>query len=247
MSEWVEGEVVGFRRWHGALKSLQVEAPIEPFRAGQFTKLGLPVGDRIDGKPYSFVNPPDSPIHDFHFVVVPDGDFSQRLGALVPGDPIWLRPQALGYFTLDEVPDADSLWCLSTGTAIGPFLSILRTEEPWRRFETIVLVHAVRHATDLVYGEEIAALGRQWGERFRFVPVVSREETDFALPGRIPKAIESGLLEGRAETRLTVPGAQVMICGNPEMLKDTIATLERRGFRRNRRSSPGHITTENYW
>jgi ferredoxin--NADP+ reductase len=38
-----------------------------------------------------------------------------------------------------------------------------------------------------------------------------------------------------------------MICGNPDMVRDTIRILEQRGLRRNRRSQPGHITTEHYW
>lgn len=247
MSDWVEGKVVGMTRWHDTLLSVRVEAPIEPFKAGQFTKLGLVVEGKHVGRAYSFVNPPASPLHEFHFVVVPDGEFSRRLAALEANDPLWLRPQALGHFTMDEVPDADSLWCLATGTGIAPFLSMLRTDEPWRRFATVVLVYGVRYAADLAYGEEIAALRRRWGERFRFVPMLSRETLDGALGGRIPAAIGSGALEERAGTGLVVPKAQVMICGNPDMLKDALRVLEARGFRRNRPRSPGHITTEQYW
>ena len=39
----------------------------------------------------------------------------------------------------------------------------------------------------------------------------------------------------------------VMICGNPAMLKDTTVELKKIGLKKHRRSSPGHITTENYW
>ena len=54
-------------------------------------------------------------------------------------------------FVLDEVPDCDTLWMLSTGTAIGPFLSILQYGKDLERFRHIVLVHAVRYAADLSY------------------------------------------------------------------------------------------------
>ena len=38
-----------------------------------------------------------------------------------------------------------------------------------------------------------------------------------------------------------------MICGNPDMVRDTVAVLETRGLKKNRRRDPGHITTEQYW
>jgi hypothetical protein len=34
--------------------------------------------------------------------------------------------EAAGFFVLEEVPDCDTLWMLATGTAIGPYLSILQ-------------------------------------------------------------------------------------------------------------------------
>ncbi|MGB5442627.1 MAG: ferredoxin--NADP(+) reductase, partial [Gammaproteobacteria bacterium] len=44
------------------------------------------------------------------------------------------------------------------------------------------------------------------------------------------------------------PGnSQVMICGNPAMVRDTQAILEARGLKKNKRREPGHITTEQYW
>lgn len=65
---------------------------------------------------------------------------------------------------LSEMPDAKSLWLLSTNTGIAPFLSILKTEEPRQRFERIVLAHAVRHADELAYGEAIRDFAQQHGE-----------------------------------------------------------------------------------
>ena len=38
-----------------------------------------------------------------------------------------------------------------------------------------------------------------------------------------------------------------MLCGNPDMLKDTNAALAERGLRKNRRRSPGQITVESFW
>jgi ferredoxin--NADP+ reductase len=37
MSKFLRGRVVNLKRWTERLHSLQVEAPLEPFKAGQFT------------------------------------------------------------------------------------------------------------------------------------------------------------------------------------------------------------------
>ena len=51
-----------------------------------------------------------------------------------------------GFLVLSEIPDAEALWLMSTGTGIAPFISMLRAGTPWQRFRNVVLVHAVRHA-----------------------------------------------------------------------------------------------------
>lgn len=247
MARWIEGEIVENVRWTDTLYSLRVKADVEPFRAGQFGRLALEVNGKPVGRPYSFVNPPQDEILEFYSIVVPEGPISPRLYDLGPGDRILIGPKGAGFFTLDQVPDARHLWMLSTGTALGPFLSILRTEEPWRRFERLVLVHAVRRAEELTYRDAIAAIAARHPERFQYVPFVSREKTDFAMPGRVPAAIESGALEERVGLKLSPEASQVMICGNPDMVHDTQRVLETRGLMPNTRKQAGHVTTENYW
>jgi len=247
MGKFVEGTVVSKRRWAERLYSLQVDAEIAPFQAGQFAKLALGIDGGMAGRPYSFVNAPDETPLEFYFIEVPGGLLTQRLAALEAGDAVWVLPQAAGFLTLAEVPEAKHLWLLSTGTGIGPFLSILKTKEPWQRFERVVLAHAVRHADELAYGETIREFAQQYGDQFRFIPFVSRAETDFALRARIPEAIADGRLEARAGVALAPENSQVMLCGNPGMLRDTTEALLARGLKKNRRNDPGQITLESYW
>jgi ferredoxin--NADP+ reductase len=251
MSTWVEGRVASVRRWTDRLFSLRVDAPSVTFVPGQFARLALPAPagskEPMVGRPYSFVNPPDVQPHEFYIVVVADGPLSPRLATLGPGDPIWLLARANGFFTVDEVPAAESLWLLATGTGIGPFLSILRSDEAWEKFSRIVLVHAARRASELVYRDVIDAIARAHSGAFTYVPVVSREDHAGALRGRIPGLIEDGRLEARAGMPLGPENAQAMLCGNPQMIEDTLAVLAKRGMRRHRRREPGHVTVETYW
>jgi ferredoxin--NADP+ reductase len=247
MQKWVEGTVVDQRRWTERLFSLRVSAEVAGFEAGQFAKLALAVGGEMVARPYSFVNAPRERPHEFYYVTLPEGPLTQKLCKLGAGDTIYLAPRPSGFLVLSEVPAASQLWLLATGTGIGPFLSILKTDAPWQRFQRVVLVHAVRHAEELTYRDTVEKLLVRHGEQMRAVSFVSRETAVGTLGGRVPAAIEDGRLEAAAGAAISAEASQVMICGNPEMVSDTTEALTRRGMKKHRRREPGQITLENYW
>lgn len=111
MADWVTGKVTKVQNWTDALFSLTVHAPVLPFTAGQFTKLGLEIeGERVQ-RAYSYVNSPDNPDLEFYLVTVPDGKLSPRLAALKPGDEVQVVSEAAGFFVLDEVLTAKHCGC----------------------------------------------------------------------------------------------------------------------------------------
>ncbi|WP_211219953.1 ferredoxin--NADP reductase [Ferrimonas futtsuensis] len=247
MSLWVNGTVVERIDWNDKLFTLKVEAEVEPFVAGQFTKLGLEQeGERVQ-RAYSFVNAPDEPLLEFLAVSVDEGKLSPRLQDLHPGDQLMVAKRPTGFMVLDEVPAGRDLWMLATGTAIGPFLSILRDPASWDQFESFNLVYAVRNLEDMAYLEEIRALEQTHPDQFKFIPVVSREEVEGMLKGRIPALISGGQIQEYADRPITPSRSQVMVCGNPDMIRDTLAVLEGMKLRKNLRRTPGQITMEKYW
>jgi len=241
MSAWLTTRVVENRHWTESLFSLRVEGARLHFQAGQFVRIALDIDGQRVARAFSFVNPPDDPLLEFYGVIVPDGLLSPPLARLKPGDELYVAPNPAGFLILAEVPDVETLWLISTGTGLAPFLSILRTPEPWRRFRNVVVVHAVRHARELVYRDVISATPA------KYVSFVSREATPGSLGGRIPAAIADGRLEAAAGVALTAANSHVMLCGNPQMLKDVQATLALRGMKKHRRRAPGHITVESFW
>lgn len=247
MAQWVSGQVVDCHHWNGRLHSLRVEADIASFEAGQFTRLGLEIDGSIVGRPYSLVNAPQERPLDFYFIVVPGGPLSPRLAALPPGAAILVAAQATGFMTLKEVPASPHLWLISTGTGVGPFLSILKTATPWQRYERVVLVHAVRTVDELNYADTIRQVATAYPRQFTYIPFVSREACAYALPGRIPQAIENGSLEQKAGIAFSADNSQVMLCGNPDMVEDTRNMLIARGMRKHSRREPGQISMERYW
>lgn len=247
MSIWNEGRVVSQQQWTDNLFSIYIEAEVAPFTAGQFCRIALDIDDKKVARPYSFVNAPDDPIKEFYYINVPEGLLTPRLVELAPGDSIWVAKKGAGIFTLKQVVDADTLWCFATGTALGVYMSILKTQEPWQRFKNIVLVHAVRYANELTHQEQIKQFKSEYGSQFLYVPFVSREKAEGALEGRIPAAIEDGRLSGKAGLSLTNHDSSTMICGNPHMVKDTFDALKSMGLSASSLKDPGQITIENYW
>jgi ferredoxin--NADP+ reductase len=241
MSAWLTTRVVENRHWTESLFSLRVEGAQLRFQAGQFVRIALDVGGERVARAFSFVNPPDDPMLEFYGVIVPEGLLSPPLARLKAGDELYVAPNPAGFLILAEVPDGETLWLISTGTGLAPFLSILRTPTPWQRFRNVVLVHAVRHARELVYRDVISATPA------KYVSFVSREAAPGSLAGRIPAAIADGRLEAAAGVALTAANSHVMLCGNPQMLKDVQAALALRGMKKHRRRAPGHITVESFW
>lgn len=245
--KWIKGEVVSVKHWTESLYSIRVAAPEVKFIAGQYTKIGLNINNQEIARPYSFVNSPNDKFLEFYSVSVPNGPLSSALQKLKNGDQINIGPNGNGFLILNEIPEVENIWMLATGTGIGPYLSILRTEESWNKFKKVVLVHAVRYAKELTYQKTISELKEKYGERFIYVTYVSREDTKNSLKGRIPESIASGALQQKTGIEIFPKNSHVMLCGNPAMVKDTTIQLKNIGLKKHRRSSPGHITTENYW
>ncbi|RUO36802.1 ferredoxin--NADP(+) reductase [Aliidiomarina shirensis] len=247
MAQWMTGTVVENKRWHDDLFSLRVEIPTPfSFTAGQFVRLGLPGTEKRIQRAYSLVNSPNEPLLDFLITTVPDGELSPRLDLLGVGDTLEVSAPPSGFFILSELPEGKTLWLISTGTGIGPYLSMLHTDEPWQRFEHVVLVHGVRYARDLCYQEQIQQWQQQYPNRFHYQPVVTRETVPNGLQQRIPVLIANGLLEKAVGVTLDTQ-AQVMICGNPAMIVDSKAALLEKGLDKNLRRKPGNVTVEQYW
>ncbi|WP_192459345.1 ferredoxin--NADP(+) reductase [Musicola keenii] len=247
MAEWVTGKVIEVEHWTENLFSLRLEAPIAPFTAGQFAKLALERdGERVQ-RAYSYVNAPSNNRLEFYLVAVPDGQLSPYLHRCQPGDEVLVTQEAAGFFVLEEVPDCDTLWMLATGTAIGPYLSILQEGRSLERFQHIVLVHAARYARDLSYLPLMQQLQQRYGDKLRLQTIVSRETAPGSLTGRVPALIASGELESTVGLPLDQT-SHVMLCGNPQMVRDTQQLLkETRQMSKHLRRRPGHITSEHYW
>ncbi len=236
--------------------------PAFVFIPGQFARLGLAVHGPDAETPdewraYSMVSHPTQDELEFFSVVVPEGTFSPALARLVPGDPVWIDKTSFGFLTLERFEDGQDLWLIATGTGLSAYMSMLRDPAIWSRFRRIILVHGVRHTSELAYGPELIDLiGQHAPGQLIYLPITSQEPSDpqsspsigpMRAPARITNLLATGELEQRAGLALDPLTSRVMLCGNPAMVTEMRALLGARGFVPGRRGVAGNLAVENYW
>jgi ferredoxin--NADP+ reductase len=246
MAKWIEGKVVENRRLNDYLTSLIIDAPFTPFEAGQFVRVGVADDDDVLARPYSLVNTPEEPHLEVYFNIVEEGPLSPRLFALEPGDDVFVSSNPSGFLTVSELPECRHLWMIATGTGIGPFLSILKSEAVWKRFEKVVLCYSVSLAAELAYQDVIQQVLAGHADQFIYVPIVTREAHPGALANRVTTVMADSTLEKHTGLWITPEDSHVMMCGSSEMITDVSEALVARGMQKHRRRVPGHYTTEKY-
>lgn len=250
MATWLKGKIIEKIQWNERLFSLRIKADFSDFNAGQFVRVALDIDGEQVARPYSLVNAPgDDPedaVLEIYFNIVEEGPLSPKLAELNAGDEILVTDKANGFLTVDEVPECKHLWLLATGTGVGPFLSILKSEQVWQRFEKVILAYSVRDSSELSYRQVISSIEKNHADQFIFVPFITREPVTGAMNVRIPTSIEDGSLEARTGITINQNDSHVMMCGSSDMIASVTECLEKRGLRKHRRREPGHITTEKY-
>ena len=246
MANWLNGKVVENRRHNDYLTALIIDVELGGYEAGQFVRIGLPDGEDVLARPYSLVNTPEETYLEVYFNIVEEGPLSPRLFALEAGDDILVSDRPSGFLTVSEVPDAPHLWMVATGTGIGPFLAILKSQPVWDKFDKAVLCYSVSYAGELAYADTIDAIRAERGDQFVFVPLVTREPVDGALGARVTTVMANGELEAFTGLEISGANSHVMMCGSSEMITDVSAALVERGMQKHRRRDPGHFTTEKY-
>ncbi|GIZ51580.1 ferredoxin--NADP reductase [Noviherbaspirillum aridicola] len=242
--------VTGLKWWNDRLLSFTTtRAPEYSFAAGQYARLGLRDETGIIWRAYSMVSAPAENSLEFYGVIVPGGLFTSRLKRIQPGAEVLVERQPYGFMTVDRFEDGEDLWLLSTGTGVGPYISILREGTAWRRFRNLVLVHGVRQADEFVYHDELERMRQAppGPARLQVVRAVTRDQAPGALQGRITTLLADGELERATGLTVDASRSRLMMCGNPEMIEDMRGILHGRGLRPQRRLAPGQFVTENYW
>ncbi|MEO1544148.1 MAG: ferredoxin--NADP reductase [Pseudomonadota bacterium] len=251
MSAFYNETVLGVRHWTDTLFSFTTTRD-EAFRFdnGQFTMMGLEVEGRPLVRAYSMVSPNYEETLEWFSIKVPDGPLTSRLQHVQEGDQILVSKKPVGTLIVDNLTPGKTLYLLSTGTGLAPFMSIIRDPESYERFERIVLVHGCRVIAELAYGELITEvlpehdyIGDDVREKLIYYPTVTREP--YRNKGRITDLITSGkLFEDLGLPPLSLEDDRVMLCGNPDLIADMRVILDDAGFTEGSSGQPGEYVIE---
>lgn len=220
------------------------------FKNGQFVMIGLEVEGRPLLRAYSIASPNYVDELEFFSIKVPNGPLTSRLKDLAPGDRLLVGMKPTGTLVIDNLREGETLYLLSTGTGVAPFLATIRDPETYERYRNVVLVHGTRTVAELAFEERIREhlpqdeyLGEVISDQLRYYPTVTREP--FRNQGRITDLIVSGKLFADLDLPpLDRARDRVMICGNPRMLADLAALLEAQGFEEGNTGEPGDYVVE---
>lgn len=251
MSNLQKQRVLEVRHWTDTLFSFKATRdPSFRFQNGQFTMMGL----EIDGRPllraYSLVSANHEENLEFFSIKVANGPLTSRLQHLKVGDEILVGRKPVGTLLLDNLLPGKTLYLLSTGTGLAPFLGVIKDPEVYERYERVVLVHGCRFVGELAYQELITDelpnnefFGDMVRDKLLYYPTVTRDT--FRNQGRITDLIRSGkLFADLGLAPFDAEADRIMLCGSPGMLKDTQQILEERGFVEGSSSTPGHFVIE---
>ena len=237
MSKLSTETVLSVNHWNDTLFSFRTtrDAGLR-FINGQFVMIGLEVDGRPLTRAYSIASANHEEHLEFFSIKVPNGPLTSRLQHLQPGDPIIVSKKPTGTLVLHDLKPGKRLFLFATGTGLAPFMSLIHDPETYERFEKIILIHGVRWTNELAYHDYIEhelASHEYFGDLARqqliYYPTVTREP--FRNEGRLTDLINSGkLFSDIGELPLDAAHDRAMICGSPEMLTDTAALLDARGF-----------------
>ncbi|MGB0694805.1 MAG: ferredoxin--NADP reductase [Rhodospirillaceae bacterium] len=237
--------------WTENLFSFRLSRPQSfRFRSGEFVMAGLFANGKPLLRAYSIASPAWDDEVELYSIKVQQGRLTSRLQHLQPGDKVLLGKKPTGTLTLDALLPGKTLYMLSTGTGIAPFASVIRDPETYDKFERVVLSQTCRTVAGLKYGRTLVANLTEdplIGEMVegRLIHDTSATREDYPRSGRITNRIEDGSFFIDNDLPPFDPDTdRVMICGSTEMLTDTAALLETRGFDEGANSRPSTYVVE---
>jgi benzoate/toluate 1,2-dioxygenase reductase component len=194
------------RRWlaPGTFETVLARPPGFRFQAGQRIRIRLQDRERD----YSLVSSPSDDHISLCVRRIPGDGVSDALSRLDPGAPVCFDGP-LGY--LAWRPSPRQAVFVASGTGVAPFVAMARSG-----VGGFLLMHGVRHAAQLYYGETLRRAAR------RYIPCLSRSGDPDA----------AGIFRGRVTDYLTTelaPGPyDFYLCGRREMIRDATFIVDER-------------------
>lgn len=240
-----------------------------PYEPGQYTVLGLhrscrrvpeATGDskRLSSLPhdhlirrvYSITSNSKDEELEFVVTLVKSGDLTPRLFALREGGRLYVEPRAQGIFTLRTASGNRDLLMVATGSALAPYMSMLRSHLKAEAEQQFAVVHAAQSPADLAFRAQLEDLSRK-AVTLNYVPTIT--DPDAApgwegLIGPVEDLLDSGDLEDALGIPIDPDRFDVFLSGAPDMIDALLPRLAKRGFTVGDPADPAtDVHVERYW
>ena len=251
-SKYSTEKILSVHHWNDTLFSFKTTRQDGlRFENGQFVMIGLEVDGRPLARAYSVASPNYDEHLEFLSIKVQNGPLTSRLQHIKVGDELLVSRKPTGTLVIHDLKPAKNLYLFSTGTGLAPYMSLIQDIEVYDRFEKVILVHGVRKINDLAYKDfienelpENEFFGEEIRNQLIYYPTVTRES--FKNEGRLTDLVKSGkLFDDIGLPKMNPTDDRAMICGSPEMLKDTQDLLDSMNFKVSPRiGEPGDYVIE---
>lgn len=199
------------------------------YKPGQFIMLSLDHVKNENGavlkRSYSVASSPlNKEYIELCISILPDGRFTPHLGKLKFGD-VFNVDGPFGKFFMEEPKDNSKKYVfIATGAGVAPLISMIRTLLVKHSEKKITLLYGFRHPEDYCYKTELENFAKKY-KTFELHPTISTKDKrpDWKLDtGRVTTIINKYVNADETEA--------VYICGNPEMVKNTVEILKAAGI-----------------
>ena len=219
---------------------------------GQFIGLIIEKNNNIVRRNFSIANPPSNTRKiEIAATFVPNGIASTTLWELKIGDTL-NASGPFGIFVLNpiELRKSTRYILIATGTGVTPYRamlpyikSILSNHESSKM--QFVLLLGVRNNQELLYAKEFLAF-ENINPNFRFIACYSRENNSNFDPFSVrPREEYFGYVQNKlVELGINPQSDTIYLCGNPNMVDETMLVLERHNVPRNRIKREKYISSK---
>ena len=229
------------------------------FKPGQFVTLNFEKNSEIVRRNFSIANTPkytaDTLSIEIAATFVPNGIASTALWNMKIGDHIQANGP-FGIFVLkpEDLTTTKRYILVATGTGVTPYRSMIDSLQQLLELPdlTVILILGVRNSSELLYGNEFINFAEQQ-PKFKFIACYSREElTNLKSQASSKERVASGEVyeyNGYAQKKLTQLNINpehdlVYLCGNPNMIDESLTTLENLGLPRNKIRREKYISSK---
>ncbi|SDW17559.1 ring-1,2-phenylacetyl-CoA epoxidase subunit PaaE [Lutibacter oricola] len=188
------------------------------YKAGQYITIKKELAGKEIRRAYSLCSKPNSEEFKVAVKAVDNGTFSVFATTILKEGDVLEVSKPEGKFVLETSSNNSKNYLgIAAGSGITPIMSMIKevlNEEP---NSTFTLLYGNKTEAETIFKDEIDALKNEFSSTFNVQYVLSREEKENALAGRINAENLKAILKNRFD--------EAFICGPEEMIKTSKETL----------------------